>query len=50
MASVTDQIDLFHEEICRTNLFEEIFNQDPNSWANTKVKKKYYSSDEYLTN
>jgi len=48
MASITEQIDLFHEEVCRIHLFEEILNKMPLTWCTVKVKTKYYTSEEYL--
>jgi len=48
MASITDQIDLFHEQVCRIHLYEEILDKTPQTWSNVKVKTKYYTSEEYL--
>ena len=47
MATVTEQIDIFHESICRIHLYSEILNSDAQA---KQPKLKYYSIDEYTNN
>jgi hypothetical protein len=50
--SPTEQIDKFHEDICRWHLFEDIINKSgSSSGLDTEEscgKQKFYSADEYL--
>jgi uncharacterized protein YwgA len=43
MASVTEQIDIFHESILKLHLFEDILNQEDKK----ETRSKFYSLDEY---
>lgn len=43
MATVTEQIDIFHESILKMHLYEDILNQEDKKEARTK----FYSLDEY---
>lgn len=47
MATVTEQIDIFHESICRMHLYTDVLNSE---LSRPQPKQKYYSIDEYLAN
>ena len=47
MATITEQIDIFHESICRLHLYTDILETEV---TRPTPKHKYYSIDEYLAN
>lgn len=49
MATVTEQIDIFHESICKMHLYTEIL-EAPAESIRKNAKPKYYSIDEYTDN
>lgn len=44
MVTITDQIDKFHEDICRWDLFEDVLNAPS---QNVEPKHKFYAPEEY---
>lgn len=47
MATIFEQIDNFHESICKLHLYADVIDNDT---PRPDTKQKYYSIDEYLSN
>lgn len=47
MATITEQIDIFHESICRLHLYQDVLDVDELALRTGTVVQKYYSIDEY---
>jgi hypothetical protein len=47
MVTITEQIDLFHESICKLHLYNDVLESDE---SRPQPRQKYYSVVEYLEN
>jgi hypothetical protein len=43
--TLTEQIDRFHEDICKLDLYQDVLNQEGTGYTE---KNKFYSAEEYL--
>lgn len=45
VSTLTDQIDKFHEDVCKLDLYADILAQDSTT---VEPKSRFYSAEEYL--